>query len=142
MTRNDGEEEKEVTNLSAASSLGRLIQHYELGDVLFREGDEGKEMFVVLKGAVRIVKASDDVLVELATFQQGDFFGEIALVDKGIRTGTAVVHENGTELMAVNDARFVYLVSQQPAFALSVIRVMGRRLTEMNSRLLAQTSKA
>lgn len=133
---------KDVTNHSAASSLGRLIKRYESGHTLFREGDEGNEMFIVLKGSVRIIKENNGAHVELATFHPGDFFGEMALVNKGIRTATAVIDVNETELMAVNDARFVYLVSQQPAFALSVIRVMSKRLTEMNLRLASQTKNS
>ena len=59
-----------------------------------------------------------------------------------MRTATATVRLDGTELVAVNQARFVYLVSQQPAFALSVMRMMGRRVEEMNQRLAHMSATA
>jgi len=92
-------------------------------------------MFIVLKGSVRISRASGDVRVRLGEFKEGEFFGEMALVGSGLRTGTATIQVDNTELVTVNQARFVYLVSQQPAFALSVMRLMGRRVEAMNQRL-------
>lgn len=92
-------------------------------------------MFIVLRGEVHIHKSSGGLQVQLGVFRAGDFFGEMALVEAGVRTATATVTLADTELVAVNQARFVYLVSQQPAFALSVMRMMGRRVEEMNQRL-------
>ena len=115
--------------------MGRLISRYQKDAVLFREGDLGREMFIVLSGEVQISKLIAGVQLPLGVFRAGDFFGEMALVEAGVRTATATVQQDDTELVAVNQARFVYLVSQQPAFALSVMRMMGRRVEEMNQRL-------
>ena len=122
-------------NPAAPSYISRLTRTYNANDVLFTEGEIGYEMFVVLSGEVEIHKTSGDANVYLGTFKSGDFFGEMALVERGVRTGTATIKTTGTELVAVNQARFVYLVSQQPAFALSVMRKMGNRVEEMNVRL-------
>lgn len=127
---------QEITNHSAPSSLGRFIQRFDAGETVFCEGDKGNEMFIVLKGAVGISKASKEGLIHLATFRSGEIFGEMALFEQEGRTGTALIEENGTELMSVNEARFIYLVSQQPAFALTVMRVLCRRLAAMNVRLI------
>ena len=81
-------------------------------------------MFIVLKGQVHIHKAAGDSNVYLASFHGGDMFGEMALVEGGVRTGTATIAQEGTVLVAVNQSRFVYLVSQQPAFALSVMGML------------------
>jgi CRP-like cAMP-binding protein len=125
----------ELPNPSAPSYIASMTRTYQAGEVLFQEGDLGREMFIVLKGAVRIARASGDARVRLGEFKEGEFFGEMALVGSGVRTGTATVQVDQTELVAVNQARFVYLVSQQPAFALSVMRLMGRRVEAMNQRL-------
>jgi CRP-like cAMP-binding protein len=130
-----------LPNPAAPSYIGRLSTTYQVGDILFREGDLGREMFIVLSGEVQIHKSAGESQVHLGTFHSGDFFGEMALVESGVRTGTATVMSTSTVLVAINQARFVYLVSQQPAFALSVMRMMGRRLEEMNQRLSEMSEK-
>jgi CRP-like cAMP-binding protein len=119
----------------APSYISTMAKSYMAGDVLFIEGETGREMFIVLKGCVRIACTSGEGDVALGEFHEGDFFGEMALVGSGLRTGTATVHADATQLVAVNQGRFVYLVSQQPAFALSIMRLMGRRMEAMNLRL-------
>ena len=135
MIKQDALSLEDLPNPSSPSYIASMAKSYNAGDTLFEEGDIGREMFIVLKGAVRISRASGEARVRLGEFKQGDFFGEMALVGSGLRTGTATVQMDQTELVAVNQARFVYLVSQQPAFALSVMRLMGRRVEAMNQRL-------
>jgi CRP-like cAMP-binding protein len=132
---------EETHNPAAPSYINQLTKTYAKGAVLFSEGAPGREMFIVLKGEVHIHKASGDYSVYLASFQTGDMFGEMALVEGGLRTGTATVAQEGTELVAVNQSRFVYLVSQQPAFALSVMGMLGRRVEEMNKRVADLTGQ-
>ncbi|MEY4756077.1 MAG: hypothetical protein RJA34_975 [Pseudomonadota bacterium] len=124
-----------LPNPAAPSYIVGMSKSYQVGDILFDEGAVGREMFIVLGGEVRIDRACGDTRMHLGTFRPGDFFGEMALVESGARTGRATVHEDQTRLVAVNQARFVYLVSQQPAFALSIMRAMGKRVEEMNLRL-------
>ncbi len=126
---------------SAPSDIARMARSYQAGDVVFAAGDSGAEMFIVLKGGVRMDVTSDAANVHLGSFTTGEFFGEMALVGSSLRTGTATVQADGTELVAVNHARFVYLVSQQPAFALSVMRVLAQRIESMNQRLLHLTGQ-
>ena len=130
----------ELKNPAAPAYIGRLVSTHQAGDVLFQEGDIGRDMFIVLRGEVQITKSSGTSQVQLGSFVAGEFFGEMALVESGVRTGTASVTQANTELVAVNQSRFVYLVSQQPAFALSVMRMMGKRLEDTNQRL-AELSK-
>ena len=132
---------EEAANPAEPSYISRLSKSYALNEVLFSEGDIGREMFIVLKGEVQIHKASGESRVLLGTFHPGEFFGEMALVEGGLRTATATIGVDGTSLVAVNQARFVYLVSQQPAFALSVMRMMGRRVEDMNRRLAEMNEK-
>jgi CRP/FNR family transcriptional regulator, cyclic AMP receptor protein len=141
MTSDSTTEPDEVPDAVAPSYLDRLTKTYAEGAVLFDEGAPGREMFIVLKGVVDIHKASGDVQVHLGSFRTGDMFGEMALVEGGVRTGTATIAQDGTELVAVNQSRFVYLVSQQPAFALSVMGMLGRRVEDMNKRLADLTEQ-
>ena len=135
MIHQDALATEDLPNPSSPSYIVSMAKSYRAGDKLFEEGDIGREMFIVLKGEVSISRAAGDTRARLAEFKEGDFFGEMALVGSGLRTGTATVEVDRTELVAVNQARFVYLVSQQPAFALSIMRLMGRRVEAMNQRL-------
>ena len=129
----DAERERETADgnesddgYRASRSVGRFIRPYSAGDVVFEAGARGNAMYVVIAGRVRITRAgSGEVLNELGP---GEFFGEMALVGDGVRRGTATALDDGTRLAEIDRARFVYLVGQQPAFSLTVMRVLSERL--------------
>ena len=97
------------------------------GEFVFREGEEAREMFVVLEGEVEILVGN--VLVEVAG--PGAVIGEMALVERVPRAATARARTE-CSLLAVDAARFESLVSQVPPFALLVMRSMAERLRRMN----------
>lgn len=116
----------------------RFIRAYEAGELIFQEGDIGKEMFVVVAGNVEIYRQSADGSSHtLANLGPGEMFGEMALVSEGRRSATACAKSEAVKLVHIDQARFVYLVSQQPAFALSVIRMMAERLAGQNKSSIA-----
>lgn len=103
---------------------------YKAGHILFREGDEGREMFVVLAGSVELLV--HDKLVELV--EAGGIFGELALVENRPRIATAVVKTDAM-VVRVDEKRFLFLVQQNPFFSLQVMGVIAERLRRMNERL-------
>ena len=62
------------------------------------------------------------------TLGKGEFFGEMAVIDGSSRSATAIAAAPHTRVMRINHARFVYLVSQQPAFALMIMDALSKRL--------------
>ena len=115
----------------------RFIQQFDSGATVFDQGSAGNHMYVVLAGCVEIRREQDGAPVTLATLGEGEIFGEMALVDSGIRMASAVAVAEGTRLVAIDQARFVYIVSQQPAFALSIMRVMAQRIQALGQPALA-----
>jgi CRP-like cAMP-binding protein len=109
----------------------QFSRHYEDGQVIFVEGELGHEMFVVISGTVDITKKDDGDATPVASLGAGEMFGEMALVAGGKRSATAIARGHDTHVVRIDQARFVYLVSQQPAFALSVMRVLALRLAGM-----------
>jgi len=97
------------------------------GDIIFREGDEARELFVVKSGEVRI-QLGNRTLAELSA---NDVFGEMALIDNEPRSATALAVTD-VELVAVSEKQFLFLVSQTPYFALKVMRVLAQRLRVTN----------
>ena len=106
----------------------KFIQTYLPGEAVFEEGAKGDTMFVVQSGTVEILKRQTGQDTALRTLVEGDIFGELALVDSGLRSATALAGTGGAALVCIDQARFVYLVSQQPAFALFVMKILAQRL--------------
>jgi hypothetical protein len=105
-------------------------ESYAAGSTLFREGDEGRDMFVVLAGAIELVVRGR--MVE--TVEAGGIFGEMALVENLPRIATAVVKADA-KIVRVDERRFLFLVQQNPFFSLQVMGVIAERLRRMDERL-------
>ncbi len=96
---------------------------FKAGDVIFKEGDPGVAMFVVRAGEVEL--RVGDRTVEVV--EQGGILGELSIVDKSPRSGTAVARTD-CELVSIERPRFKYLIQQMPYFGLKVMEVMANRL--------------
>ena len=97
------------------------------GAIIFREGDSGRELFVIAQGNVEV--RSGNRLLE--TLGEGDIFGEMALIDDEPRSAT-VVALNEVTLAPVSEKQFLFLVRHTPYFALRVMRVLAERLRRQN----------
>ena len=114
-------------------AIEKCINEYGVGDVIFEEGSTGRELFVVLDGEVEIAKVTGASKTVIITLGKGEFFGEMAVIDGSSRSATAIAATRGTRVMRINHARFVYLVSQQPAFALMIMDALSKRLRASNT---------
>jgi CRP-like cAMP-binding protein len=121
-------------------TIEKCISDYDAQHVIFEEGSTGHELFVVLDGQVDIVKQAGAQQVKLITLGKGEFFGEMAVIDGSARSATAIAASAGTRVMRINHARFVYLVSQQPAFALMIMDALSRRLRASNAATVRAAS--
>ena len=115
-------------------AIEKCIDEYGVGDVIFEEGTTGRELYVVLNGEVEIAKMVGGRKTVIITLGKGEFFGEMAVIDGSARSATAIAGSAGTRVMRINHARFVYLVSQQPAFALMIMDALSKRLRVSNER--------
>jgi CRP/FNR family transcriptional regulator, cyclic AMP receptor protein len=114
-------------------TIEKCINEFDVDDVIFEEGSTGRELFVVLDGKVEIAKVSGAAKTTIVTLGKGEFFGEMAVIDGSARSATAIAAAPHTKVMKINHARFVYLVSQQPAFALMVMDALSKRLRASNA---------
>jgi len=115
-------------------AIEKCINEYAVDEVIFEEGSTGRELFVVLEGKVDIAKVNGTDRTVIVSLGKGEFFGEMAVIDGSARSATAIAASPGTRVMRINHARFVYLVSQQPAFALMVMDALSKRLRASNVR--------
>jgi CRP-like cAMP-binding protein len=102
----------------------------DAGHALFREGDAGDVMYVVLDGAVEVSRG--DHVIE--TIGVGGIIGELALIDTTPRSASAVTSVP-SRLVRVGKDEFTFLVQEHPTFALLVMKVMSERLRRANDRV-------
>src|SRR3954467_3018471 len=124
-----------VTSQKAGDTMAieKCIDEYDVNDVIFEEGSTGRELFVVLEGKVEIAKVSGASKTTIVNLGKGEFFGEMAVIDGSSRSASAIAAAPNTRVMRINHARFVYLVSQQPAFALMIMDALSKRLRASNA---------
>jgi glyoxylase-like metal-dependent hydrolase (beta-lactamase superfamily II) len=112
----------------------KFLRSYAKGEQVFLQGSTGQHMYVVKSGGVDILAGAAGQEERLATLGKGQIFGEMALVDRLPRSASAVATEDGTQLLEIDHAHFVYLVGQQPAFALFVQKALSLRLRGLPER--------
>jgi len=118
------------------AALPGFRQRYRKSRVIFEEGSTGNEMYLIHSGRVLLsVRRNETQQVPLVVLNPGDFFGEMALVDDSPRSTTASAVDDDTELIVVDRARFLFMVRQQPEFALSLMHTLCQRLRDMDTRL-------
>lgn len=121
-------------------AIENCIDEFNVDQVIFEEGSSGRELYVVLEGTVEIARVGASPKTVIVTLGKGEFFGEMAVIDGSSRSATAIAASPRTRVMRINHARFVYLVSQQPAFALMVMDALSKRLRATNAANLKAAS--
>jgi CRP-like cAMP-binding protein len=97
------------------------------GELLFREGDQGDDMFAVVEGEIELIR--DGTVVE--TVGAGGILGELALIDPAPRSAGARVR-TAARVVRIDKRQFTFLVHEHPTFALQVMTVMAERLRKTN----------
>jgi CRP-like cAMP-binding protein len=106
------------------------------GTVIFEENTFGDEMYIVTKGSVNIQVdpkmlglETDPRPTTIATLRKGQIFGEIALVDQGLRSASAQVAQNDTHLLALRRADLLALCEQDYELGYLIMRNIAAELS-------------
>jgi CRP/FNR family transcriptional regulator, cyclic AMP receptor protein len=121
----------------AAKELCKLIETLDCPErqVLFRAGDVGDAMYLIERGKVRIsVRATDGHDVTLTELADGDFFGEMALLDGQRRSASATVAENA-RLAVLSREHFLSFMRSNPNVALEMLTALANRLRHTDELL-------
>jgi CRP-like cAMP-binding protein len=114
--------------------FARFLHHYPRGTVLFNEGDEGEDMYIIRSGRVAIKKRVAHGEITVAVLEKGDFFGEMALLERIPRTAGAEVVEDG-DLVVIGSDVFGDMVKANPEIAVRMLRKYSLRLRETTKQL-------
>lgn len=122
--------------------LEKFTRIYKGSEVIFEESSVGFEMYIVHSGDVQLTKRTDGgQAITLAQLREGDFFGEMAIIDGSPRSAQATAGEDGATLIALDMAKFLYLIQQQPEFALTIMRTLCQRIRESNIALAREGAR-
>jgi len=117
------------------------VRHYDKGDTIFSYGDAGDALYIVRSGSVEVfVENTEGEKIILAENLPGDLFGEISLMDGGARTATAVAIDDA-ELLTLDRADLLELITQHPHAAMDLLTVMGRRLRATDEMLRTHVTR-
>lgn len=112
----------------------RFGKEFSKGTVLFREGEPGKEMFVLQSGKVAISKRVRELEKVLATLGPGEFFGEMAIISNRPRNATAVV-EVDARLLVIDPKTFEGMIRGNAEIAVRMIKKLAERLSEADAQI-------
>lgn len=133
MAEPEGDEETE--SVSGTDRLhARFGRAFEPGDVLFREGEEGSEAYLLESGRVRLIKRVRGIERSLMVLKPGDLFGESALLTGALRSSTAITLSSGVAL-ALDQTTLQNLLERNPVVASRIVRQLVRRLRDSEDQI-------
>jgi membrane protein len=119
---------------AALRLLDDFVERADDGAVLFREGDEGRDMYYVLSGSVELSREGR----RLRTMREGDYFGEMSMLIRTPRTATAVAAGAETRLVRISVENFETLLRENPGIVRSILAEMAARLNATSGQLAAR----
>ena len=123
--------------MSAEDALfQRFGKEFPKGTVLCREGEPGKEMWVIQSGKVAITKKVRDVEKELALLGPGEFLGEMAIISNKPRNASATVREDA-RLLVIDPKTFEAMIRGNSEIAVRMIKMLSGRLSDADAQIEA-----
>jgi len=115
-----------------------VLKIFKDGEVVFQEGDEGDGLYVINRGKVQIAGVvAKNVRHVYSRFGEGDFFGEMAVLESKPRSATAIAIGD-TEVYFITKQDLLALMPVSPELALGLVREVSRRLREFNRLYLQE----
>ena len=112
-----------------------IARHYESGKFIFLEDSEGEQCFFVVQGSVKVTRLSKDGReVILAMLNEGEFFGEMALLDGESRSANVIALEQ-TEVLTLNREDFLVVLHDYPQIAIQLLKEMAHRLRKSDRQI-------
>lgn len=116
-------------------------ENYECDSIIFKEGEVGDKLYIILDGQVRISKFIPGIGEEaLAILGRGEFFGEMALIDGSPRSADARAHGRGATILSIDKKTLGEILKMDPAASLQFLnlltRMLTQRLKEINEKII------
>ncbi len=120
------------------NTLGRL---YKDGETIIKQGEEGDCVYVIQEGKVEILDESENQEIRIAELGQAEFFGEMGLFEKDVRSCT-VRALGDAKVMTIDKRKLLFRsFRKDPSIAYRLLEKMSQRLRETNKKLLINQNK-
>lgn len=123
---------EELINEVAQNSI---IENFKPGDIILREGEYGDKVCLIMRGRVKVVKLADSKGKILMELSEGDFFGEMSLIDLRPRSAS-VVALTDCEVISIPANYFDKLIHLQPQLIINIAKTLSERLRTSNDKIL------
>jgi CRP-like cAMP-binding protein len=127
-------QKKAEPTASGAGPMPAFTEEVAAGELIFREGDLGTEMFILQEGQVEILQRLRGLDEPLAMLEKGDFFGEMSLLEDLPRTASARCVTD-CKVITINGATFDQMLRSKPEIAVRIMRKLSRRLRQTDAML-------
>lgn len=116
------------------------IVTYTEGQWVFEEGDHNRDLFIIQDGSIDIIKQTPKGEILLASFEKGEFFGDMALLQGGPRFAGARA-KGSTRLLVLQPGGFLLKIRRDPTFAFEMLQQLSQRIKVSNERMLTLIQK-
>ena len=113
------------------NKLGRL---YRDGEIVIHKGDEGTCLFVIQEGNVEVFDENGGSEVKIAELGASEFFGEMGLFEKDVRSCTVRAKGNA-KILTIDKKNFYKTIQKDPTLAYRLLQKMSSRLRELNKKV-------
>jgi CRP/FNR family transcriptional regulator, cyclic AMP receptor protein len=112
----------------------KLGRQYKDGEVIIKQGDTGDCLYVIQEGKVEVIFESGNKEIKLAELGETEFFGEMGLFEKDVRSST-VRAMGDAKVMTIDKKNFYKTIQKDPTLAYRLLEKMSNRLRETNKKL-------
>jgi CRP-like cAMP-binding protein len=119
---------------------GALGKVYKDGEIIVRQGEVGDCMYVIQEGQVEVIAEESGEEIRLAVRGEGEFFGEMAIFDRDVRSAT-VRAMGQVRALTVDKKNFLRRIHEDPSLAFRIVETMSRRLRELQAELTQEIER-
>jgi len=113
---------------------GELGKTYNNGEVIIRQGESGNCMYVIQSGEVEVIRHKDGDEVQLAIRREGDFFGEMALFSRKVRSAT-IRALGEARVLTVDRKNLLNSIQKDPSLAFRIIETLSKRIRDLSEEI-------
>ncbi len=116
-------------------SKNTLGKFFRAGETIIKQGTTGNCLYIIQKGIVEIIEETDTEEIKVAELKKKDFFGEMSLFEKDVRSCT-VKALSDVKVLTLDKKNFYKTIQNYPSLAFRLLEKMSNRLRRMNERII------
>jgi CRP/FNR family cyclic AMP-dependent transcriptional regulator len=113
---------------------GGLGKTYKDGEVIIRQGESGNCMYIIQSGEIEVIRDNNGKEVRLALRKEGDFFGEMALFSREVRSAT-IRALGDARILTVDRKNLLNSIQKDPSLAFRIIETLSKRVRDLSEEI-------